>query len=74
MPCAPTNGRFSKRARRLLWLFAGVYIAGGSVMAARAAARNGANPVLTFAAMATMHASYGAGFAAGWWRERSSTR
>ena len=43
-------------------------------MAARAASRNGANPVLTFAAMATMPASYGAGFAAGWWRERSSTR
>ncbi|MBK6563058.1 glycosyltransferase family 2 protein [Candidatus Amarobacter glycogenicus] len=67
-------GRFSKRARRLLWLFAGVYLAGGSVMAARAASRNGANPVLTFAAMATMHASYGAGFASGWWRERNSTR
>jgi hypothetical protein len=37
----------------------------GAVNAGRASRRNGANPVLTFAAMATMHASYGIGFIAG---------
>lgn len=64
-------GRISKRARLILKLLTAAYLAGGMVMAVRAASRNGANPVLTFAAMATMHASYGAGFAAGWWREHS---
>ena len=63
-------GRFSKRARRSLKVLGAVYIAGGMVMASRAAGKTGAHPVLTFAAMATMHASYGAGFAAGWLRER----
>jgi hypothetical protein len=67
-------GRVSKRARTLLRLLGLAYIVGGGVMAARAAGKNGANPVITFAAMAAMHASYGAGFAAGWWRERSATR
>ncbi len=65
-------GRVSKRARRTLKVLGLLYIVGGGVMAARAAGKNGANPVLTFAAMAAMHASYGAGFAAGWWRERSA--
>lgn len=65
-------GRVSKRARLLLKLLAAVYIAGGIVMASRAASKNGANRVLTFAAMATMHGAYGAGFAAGWWRERQN--
>jgi glycosyltransferase involved in cell wall biosynthesis len=65
-------GRVSKRARTLLKLLGALYLVGGGVMAARAAGKSGANPVLTFAAMATMHASYGAGFAAGWWRERSA--
>jgi hypothetical protein len=65
-------GRVSKRARTLLKLLGALYLVGGGVMAARAAGKNGANPVLTFVAMATMHASYGAGFAAGWWRERSA--
>lgn len=65
-------GRFSKKARRLLKLLAAAYIAGGMVMASRAATKTGANPVLTFLAMATMHGAYGAGFAAGWWRERQS--
>jgi GT2 family glycosyltransferase len=66
-------GRVSKRARILLKLLAAVYIAGGMVMASKAAAKNGANPVLTFGAMATMHVAYGAGFAAGWWRERQNS-
>ncbi len=65
-------GRVSKRARRTLKVLGLLYIVGGGVMAARAAGKNGANPVLTFTAMAAMHASYGAGFAAGWWRERSA--
>lgn len=65
-------GRFSKRARLLLKLLAAVYVAGGMVMASKAASKNGANPVLTFAAMASMHFAYGAGFAAGWWRERQT--
>ena len=65
-------GRVSKRARRLLKLLGVVYIAGGMVMASRAAGKNGANPVRTFVAMATMHATYGAGFAMGWWRERGN--
>ena len=67
-------GRVSKRARLLLKLLGVLYIAGGMFMANRAAKKNGANPFLTFAAMATMHASYGAGFAAGWWRERGAAR
>jgi len=65
-------GRVSKRARVLLKLLGALYIGGGLFMASRAAKKTGANPLLTFAAMATMHASYGAGFAAGWWRERGS--
>ncbi|MEO8539002.1 MAG: glycosyltransferase family 2 protein [bacterium] len=66
-------GRVSKKARRLLKVLAAGYVAGGMVMASKAASKNGANPVLTFGAMATMHAAYGAGFAAGWWRERQSS-
>lgn len=63
-------GRVSRRARWLLRLLALAYAGGGMLMASRAAAKNGANPALTFAAMATMHVTYGAGFLAGWWRER----
>ncbi|WP_322796665.1 glycosyltransferase family 2 protein [Tepidiforma sp.] len=63
-------GRVVKAARVLLWLLAALYLGLGMVMAARAAARQGANPLLTFAAMATMHVAYGAGFIEGWWRER----
>jgi GT2 family glycosyltransferase len=66
-------GRFSKRARVLLKILGAAYIGGGLVMASRAASKIGANPLLTFAAMATMHATYGAGFAVGWWRERGKT-
>ena len=66
-------GRLSKRARLLFKALAVFYIAGGMVMASRASKKNAANPLLTFAAMATMHASYGAGFAAGWWRERANS-
>ena len=67
-------GRVSKRARLLLKLLGVLYVGGGMFMANRAAKKNGANPFLTLAAMATMHASYGAGFAAGWWRERGAVK
>lgn len=63
-------GRFSAKTRWLLRLLGAAYATGGLFMARRAAAKNGANPVLTFAAMATMHISYGLGFIAGWWNER----
>jgi hypothetical protein len=63
-------GRFWGLARRLLKLLAVLYIAGGLFTARKAAAKTGANPFLTFAAMATMHASYGAGFLLGAWREK----
>ena len=63
-------GKVSRKARWLLRLLAVAYASGGMLMASRAAAKNGANPVLTFAAMATMHVTYGAGFIAGWWKER----
>ncbi len=64
-------GRFSKRARLALRGLALAYAGLGGFAAYRAAQRHGANPALTFAAMATMHLSYGAGFLEGWWRERS---
>jgi hypothetical protein len=43
------------------------------LMASRVAKKNGANPVLTFAAMATMHAAYGIGFIEGWWHARQDS-
>lgn len=64
-------GRFSKRARLLLNVLALLYVAGGLVTARSAARKSGANPFLTFAAMATMHFTYGAGFIFGAWRERT---
>lgn len=63
-------GKVSWKARWLLRLLVVAYAGGGMLMASRTAAKNGANPVLTFAAMATMHLTYGAGFLAGWWKER----
>ncbi len=65
-------GRVSKKARLLLKVLGAAYIGAGFFMASKAASKSGANPALTFAAMATMHAAYGAGFAAGWWRERQN--
>ena len=65
------TGVRSKMARRLLQLLAAVYLAGGLAASRKAAAKSRANPLLTFAAMATMHVSYGAGFLWGAWRERS---
>jgi GT2 family glycosyltransferase len=65
-------GRVSKPARLALGGLALAYIGLGSVMALRAAEKQGANPALTFAAMATMHVAYGVGFFEGWWRERSN--
>jgi GT2 family glycosyltransferase len=64
-------GRFSGRARLLLNVLALLYTAGGLVTARSAARKSGANPLLTFAAMATMHFTYGAGFIYGAWRERT---
>lgn len=60
----------SSRARLLFRLLTVLYVAGGLFTARNAARKAGANPLLTFAAMATMHATYGAGFLAGAWRER----
>lgn len=62
-------GRFSGRARWLLRLLAVAYLAGGAWTARKAATKQGAGAALTFAAMATMHATYGAGFIAGAARE-----
>ncbi|WBL37367.1 glycosyltransferase family 2 protein [Tepidiforma flava] len=64
-------GRVSKPARLALRGLALAYVGLGGFAAYRAAQRHGANPALTFAAMATMHVSYGAGFLEGWWRERA---
>jgi glycosyltransferase involved in cell wall biosynthesis len=63
-------GAFSKKARWTLRALGMVYFVAGSTLAKRAAAKNGANPMLTFAAMATMHVTYGAGFLYGAWQER----
>ena len=59
-----------KRARQLLFLLSLVYVAGGLFTARRVAEKTGANPLITFAAMATMHATYGAGFIFGAWKEK----
>ncbi|GIW19017.1 MAG: succinoglycan biosynthesis protein exoa [Tepidiforma sp.] len=64
-------GRVSKPARLALRGLGLAYAGLGGFAAYRAAQRHGANPALTFAAMATMHVSYGAGFLEGWWRERA---
>ena len=69
-PALAIIGTVISRARKLLKLLAVLYIAGGLFTAHRAARKSGANMLLTFAAMATMHFSYGAGFLAGAWRER----
>lgn len=61
-------------AQQLLSLLSSAYIALGLQAAAKAARHHGANTVLTFAAMATMHASYGLGFLSGLWRERGRHR
>jgi GT2 family glycosyltransferase len=63
-------GRLSGRARMLLRLLTLAYLGLAFVMARPAAAKAGANPLLTMAAMATMHASYGAGFIRGYLAER----
>jgi len=59
-----------KRARQLLLVLSLVYVAGGLFTARSVAAKTGANPLLTFAAMATMHFTYGAGFIFGAWKEK----
>ena len=46
------------------------YVVAGGTLAKRAADKNGANPGLTFAAMATMHVTYGAGFIYGACKEK----
>ena len=62
-----------RRARQLLVLLSLVYVAGGLFTARRVAEKTGANPLITFAAMATMHATYGAGFIYGAWKEKRRT-
>jgi GT2 family glycosyltransferase len=57
-------------ARLLLKVLAALYIAGGLFTARSVAKKSGANVGLTFLAMATMHATYGAGFIYGAWREK----
>ncbi|MBA4180102.1 MAG: glycosyltransferase family 2 protein [Anaerolinea sp.] len=69
-PALAFLGLFSRRARQLLKLLSVAYVAGGLFTARQAAARVGANPLLTFGAMATMHATYGAGFLYGAWKEK----
>ena len=59
-----------KRARQLLLVLSLTYVAGGLFTARSAAEKTGANPLLTFAAMATMHFTYGAGFIFGAWKEK----
>lgn len=63
-------GMFWGRARQLLKLLSILYVAGGLFTARKAAAKTGANPALTFLAMATLHVSYGAGFIYGAWKEK----
>jgi succinoglycan biosynthesis protein ExoA len=63
-------GARSKLARRALTVLASAYVVLGGRAAWRASRKNGANPLLTFVAMGTMHASYGAGFLWAAWRER----
>ena len=62
-----------RRARQLLVLLSLVYVAGGLFTARRVAEKTGANPLITFAAMATMHVTYGAGFIFGAWKEKRRT-
>lgn len=63
-------GVFVKPARLLFRLLAILYVGGGLITARQTAATTGANVFLTFAAMATMHLTYGAGFVFGARRER----
>lgn len=62
--------RKSRFARSLLRMLASAYMISGFQAARRAAREHGAPTPLTLAAMATMHASYGAGFIWGVARER----
>ncbi len=57
--------RRSRIARLALRALAGMYISTGFKAARAVAEDHDANPVLTFAAMATMHVTYGAGFIKG---------
>jgi hypothetical protein len=67
-------GRVLPAARALFVLLTLAYAVLG-VLASRGPARKaGASLPLTLAASATMHLTYGAGFIAGWWRERRSLR
>jgi hypothetical protein len=68
------SGAFLKPAKWLFRLLALLYVAGGLFTARQAAAKTGANVFLTFAAMATMHLTYGVGFVYGAWRERQRLR
>ena len=67
-------GRVSGWARLLLKVLAAVYVIGGLATSRAVAQKSGANAALTFVAMATMHATYGAGFLWGAWQERQRLR
>jgi len=73
-PALLALGTAFRWARTLLRLLAGLYVVGGLLTARQAARKSGASTLLTFLAMATMHAAYGAGFLAGAWRERDKLR
>ena len=60
---------FSWRARLVLGILTVAYDGLGVLMARRASRKQRANPLLTFAAMATMHLTYGSGFIVGAVRE-----
>jgi glycosyltransferase involved in cell wall biosynthesis len=63
-------GSVIKKARLLLKFLAVIYVVGGLFTARSVARKQAANPFLTFAAMATMHFTYGAGFLYGAFREK----
>ena len=69
-PALALLGMFSGKARLLLRVLSILYVAGGLFTSRQAAEKTGANPVLTFCAMATMHVTYGAGFIYGAWQEK----
>jgi GT2 family glycosyltransferase len=73
-PALMLLGRVIPAARAFLVVLAVAYVTLG-VLASRGPARKaGASLPLTVAASATMHLTYGAGFIAGWWRERRRLR
>jgi len=73
-PALLAMARFVPAARVLLVLLSVAYLGLGLLASKRSARRAGAGTGLTLLATATMHATYGAGSIAGWWRERRRLR